>query len=171
MVPFFSSIFFFFNTIPETPLGLRPRFARNKCKMNYLWRPLENIQSFFDTFLHFVSNKWISYIVVTQQTKVETKKIKIHKYKKTNFCKYTKGCPKSTFTLFTDKVTHFAEKKCKKKVRFDSFFSFSWIEIVTLVFDRMFFLLFCSKIKKFFTLFLHFFYTCFSKKTFPPYIH
>ena len=29
---FFLSIFFFFNTIPETPLGLRPRFARNeKC--------------------------------------------------------------------------------------------------------------------------------------------
>ena len=26
---FFLSIFFFFNTIPETPLGLRPRFARN----------------------------------------------------------------------------------------------------------------------------------------------
>ena len=46
---FFSSIFFFFNTIPETPLGLRSRFARNnyifetqnfekKQNFNILWK-------------------------------------------------------------------------------------------------------------------------------------
>ena len=39
VVPFFLSIFFFSNPIPETPLGLRPRFARKKC---FVWKTSSN---------------------------------------------------------------------------------------------------------------------------------